>query len=294
MRRSFRTSISVSAWLAVTPSLAQTPSPAPDPVLGVVAEIDSVTIKATNRKRVLDYARDVSALRGDQISRRPLRLCPLVAGAPAEINTYVTARLRQVGESVSMSFETKACRPNLLVLFSREPDVMLKQARARYKISFAGAQLPAIERFIADPRPVRWWHMVVPTSNLGPVATMADAFGPEELRASGSRIVSPTRNLIGASVVVIDARQVNGVEIAALADYVAMVSLADIDARTDLPTQASILNLFAPGAPADKVAKRLTSVDLAYLRALYRVRPDLRGFNQLSQMAALMAEELER
>jgi hypothetical protein len=292
MRKAFQASFLIGALLVAQPALAQTPEPTPG--VAAAADIDPVTIRAANRQRVLDYARDVSALRGDQISRRPLRLCPLVAGAPADVNTYVAARLRQVGQSVLIAFETKACRPNLLVLFSREPDLMLKQARARYKISFAGAQLPAIERFIADSRPVRWWHMVVPTSNLGPVATMGDAFGPEELRSSGSRIVSPTRNLIGASVVVIDARQVHGVEIAALADYVAMVSLADIDSSAVLPGQASILNLFADSAPAGKVARRMTPIDLAYLRALYSVRPDLKGFNQLSQMASLMAEELER
>ena len=294
MQKSFRAGIVIGALLMATPTLAQTSESAPAPAAAGGADIDPVTVKAANRKRVLAFARDVSTLSGEQVSRRPLRLCPLVAGAPRQVNTYVAARLREVGQTVSISYEDKACRPNLLILFSREPDVMLTQARRRYKISFAGAQLPVIERFIADPRPVRWWHSIVATSNLGAISTMSDAFGPEEVRSPGSRIVSPTRNLIGASVVVIDAGQMAGVEIGALADYVAMVSLADIDANRSVPGHASILNLFARDVPADKVAKHLTPVDMAYLRGLYRVRPDLRGANQLAQLATLMAEELER
>lgn len=258
------------------------------------AIVDSVTVRATNRKNLLEFVRAASALSSDgQISRRPNRLCPLVSGAPVEVNTYVASRIREVGAQVGLQFEKKSCSPNLLVLFSREPQVMLQKARNRRKIHFEPATPIQIQRFMANTRPVRWWNSVVVIPSWGSESVVGDPDGAPEIRSPGSRTKQPTRSAIRGSLIVVDASQVDGVEVGAIADYIALVSLTDIKPEADLTGHNSILNLFAQG-PAGDAAKRLTAFDLAYLRGVYSVRDDASGMNQIGRIATAMAEYLER
>lgn len=258
--------------------------------------VESVVVQAARRERLLTYIKSVSTLSSDgQISRRSNRLCPLVAGAPAEVNTYVTARLREVGREVGVQFEQKMCQPNLLVLFSREPEAMLRQARERRKINFEPASPIQIQRFLDDRRPVRWWHSVVFIPALGAFALDGDIEGAgQSVRAGGSNIVSATRSVIRGSLIVVDASQTDGVEIGALADYLTLVALSDIKPDVDLSGYASILNLFSTAASDDDASSRLTAMDMAYLRGVYGARDTSYGMNQIGKVATIMDQELGR
>jgi hypothetical protein len=273
----------------------QTASPPTAPALEGQVAVDAVTVRAANRKRLLNYVKGVAALSSDgQVSRRPDRLCPYVVGAPAEVNTYVASRLRQVGETVGVKFEAKACQPNLLVLFSNEPETMLRRARKMRRINFSPATPSEIDRFLGSTRPVRWWHSVVvtPSTATSPLAGVID--GPAIIRMENTRMLPSTRSVIRGSLIVVDAAQAGGVEVGALADYIAFAALTDVKLGAEMPDQDTILNLFAPGITRDNTARRLTPIDLAYLRGVYKTRDTSYGMNQVGKIAAVMAEELER
>ncbi|WP_425995664.1 hypothetical protein [Caulobacter sp. DWR1-3-2b1] len=205
----------------------------------------------------------------------------------------MTARIREVGAQVGVQFEKKACRPNLLVLFSREPQVMLQKARDRRKIYFEPATPVQIQRFMANTRPVRWWNSVVVIPSWGSASVVGDPDAALEIKSPGSRIEQPTRSAIRGSLIVVDASQADGVEVGAISDYIALVSLTDVKQEADLTGYNSILNLFAPGSSGD-LAKRLTAFDLAYLRGIYSVRDDGSGLTQIGRIATAMASDLER
>lgn len=249
---------------------------------------DPVVVTAINRERTMNYVRAATELSAGRISRRGPRLCPIVAGAGRDADRYVRSRLRQVAEDVGVKFEAKACYPNLMILFSREPEVMLDQARQRGKIRHDAVSPPRIERFKANTRPVRWLSYTGEVPAYGDISS-GDTNIPA-YRSTDSHIIQAVASQLNYSLVVIDARKTDGIEIGALADYVSLVALADIRPDATQPGQASILNLFVePGGP-----KRLTANDWAYLRALYklkiyRVTPD-----QLGALAAGMATELAR
>lgn len=249
---------------------------------------DPLVVKAANRARTLNYVRAATQLSNGMVSRRKPDLCPVVAGAGRDADRYVRSRLRQVAGEVGLKFAAKTCYPNLMILFSREPEVMLDQARRRGKIRYDTISMPAIDRFKANPNPVRW------LSYTNEVAAYGDMSSGDTdirtMRAPDSHILQPVASRLSNSLVVVDARKAEGVEIAALADYVSMIALADIRPDATQPDQASILNLFAePGGP-----KRLTTADQAYLRALYKLKVDRGPPDQLGALAAGMATELER
>ena len=93
---------------------------------------------------------------------------------------------------------------------------------------------------------------------------------------AASRLSTQIVDQLFRTVVILDVDQVSGVSAAQLADYVAMVTLAQIDPDAETGGYASILNLFGTG----DAAPGLTEWDRAYLTGLYdaeRTRRNLRA-----------------
>ncbi|PIB92201.1 hypothetical protein [Caulobacter sp. FWC2] len=169
-------------------------------------------------------------------------VCPLVRGASAEVNDYVAARMRQVAKDVGAEYARWDCEPNVVVLFSSEPDQLLNAASRDKRFNYSGVTAQRAQQFKTSTQPVRWMH-----GSATPGMKTRDA--------------RPYNSLV-----VVDANKAADVKVSALADYVTMVSLADVQARA-APADGTILNLFDNGK-----AEAMTEADRAYLRAVYRTR----------------------
>jgi hypothetical protein len=109
---------------------------------------------------------------------------------------------------------------------------------------------------------------------------------------AASRLQTQIVDYIFRTVVILDIDQVTRVSGQQLADYVAMVTLAQIDPEADTSRYASILNVFDdPDAAAG-----LTDWDHAYLQGLYdaeRTRKNLRaGRTEISDSIHRAHQEL--
>jgi len=91
--------------------------------------------------------------------------------------------------------------------------------------------------------------------------------------ASGTRVREVSRlrggvmEMMDYVIIVIDANRTSHTTVGALADYVAMITLAQINPQAETAGAPTILNLFDGAAGQTQTA--LTSWDLAYLRGLY-------------------------
>lgn len=97
--------------------------------------------------------------------------------------------------------------------------------------------------------------------------------GASEQISNGARVREMSRlrggvmEMMDYVIIVIDANKASQTTVGALADYVAMVTLAQINPSADLAGAPTILNLFDENAQVRPT--ELTSWDLAYLRGLY-------------------------
>jgi hypothetical protein len=82
-----------------------------------------------------------------------------------------------------------------------------------------------------------------------------------------SRLRGGVMEMMDYVIIVIDANQVSHTTVGSLADYVSMVTLAQINPDAETAEAPTILNLFDQGA--NPRPTELTSWDLAYLRGLY-------------------------
>lgn len=206
-----------------------------------------------------------------------------MANLRPETAQYIVDRVSAVAEDLGVRAGDPGCRPDVLVIATDRPDEiaaeLVRNHRNRFLPGGAGMDRgrTALRNFIASDQPVRWWQVSVPVnSNTGERAVRLP--GDCANNCTDPRDAAPIISVFAASllssqivdhlsqtIIILNVDQVAGVSGRQLADYIAMVSLAQIDPAADTSRYASILNVF----DAPETASGLTDWDMSYLTGLY-------------------------
>ncbi|MHA6718185.1 hypothetical protein ACX40Y_01920 [Sphingomonas sp. RS6] len=235
---------------------------------------DSQSIVVTAEQRANDQAlrafvHGVSA-RGpatEPLARFTGTVCVGATGLPAEANRAIVDRVSGTAASLGLRVGEPGCTPNLIVLFVENGSAAVRRLAKGNSNALEGASIPEIRRIRDEPGRARAWISTETLSRDGdrPTRYISD---PAFLTVSAStRLSSPVRRDIVRSTVLIDRDAVAGMNLARVADYVAMRGLSGARPQPDLGT-ASILSLFAPGGDQTAPAA-MTEVDRGYLEGLY-------------------------
>lgn len=233
---------------------------------------------------IRDFVDDVAAPNaGRNLARWDRGVCVGAANLQAETAQYLVDRISTVAEDLGLRPGQPGCTPNILVIASADPRTLTAALIDRSPLSFrpggsgmdrGGARL---RDFRDSNRPVRWWAVSIPTdSETGQRAVRLPGdcsgtcgsiynYAPNISLSSASRLSTQIVDDLDRVIVVVDVTQQEGVSVQQLADYVAMVSLAQIDPEADTGAYATILNVF----DEPETAQTLTDWDLAYLQGLY-------------------------
>src|SRR4029077_20420062 len=90
------------------------------------------------------------------------------------------------------------------------------------------------------------------------------------------------------ALIVADTGKIVGEPIGAIADYLAMLTLAQASTSADCGELPSILDRTQPSCPADRKPQSLTIADKAYLEGLYQMDEFSFGPHQRSTIARHM------
>lgn len=241
------------------------------------------------------FAREVSAppAREDQLSRFEARVCPGVVGLGQRQGQFLVDRIAQRALQLDLPIGQPGCKANVLVLVSgdagavaraivEEQQYLMANYGIQENLSTRGAE--ALVDFVETPRPVRWWHVSQTQTADGDVLGHTNPYGrtlsptTQEFRGAEvtrpsmldfGRLGRPTLQALRNVVVIVDAERVGAVRLDALADYIAMVALAQTEPGADTSGYDTILNLFGD-TPAGETG--MTNWDLAYLQGLYAGR----------------------
>jgi hypothetical protein len=279
-------------------------APAARPPLAAKSELPKVTIEATKERQALRHQVDqfVAAVVvrpwDESLIRWNVPICPLVAGLPREFGEFMLKRISQAAIDAHAQLAGKVCRPNLYVVATDSPDLLLKKWWKRDRHMYDTARgIPPIERFVRSRRPIRVWYnagfgcggaaRARPRVSAGaPAGFGPSGFGPP-LCTGGDGIDTHLSygdiRSISSAIVVIDLRRMKNVAIQQMADYVALVTLADVRLDTDPTSAPSILWLFSQATPPPG----LSPWDQALLYSLYNTTQTDKL--QVSEMESTMA-----
>ncbi|MBC7768017.1 MAG: hypothetical protein H7124_04470 [Phycisphaerales bacterium] len=248
------------------------------PAIAAAQSVDEEEIVVTGqrvREMVRAFVQEVAPpeMSEEQMARWNSRYCPLMAGIPARQAQYLVDRMSQRAHELGLRPGDENCQANVLVFVTPDADVLAQALAgdhdlvAYYNNAEYGNTLgrDALAEFVASDAPVRWWHVAQTVDSQGQIL---DNDG-DVTRAQASRLYRATRQDFNRVLVIVDARQAAGLNFEALGDYLAMVTLAQLDARANASAVPSILNLFSERAINGGASARLTDWDQAYLRGLY-------------------------
>lgn len=263
---------------AAAPAMAQEAEPQSDIVV-TASRLDEMIREFVGEVTVEQQAEN-------QIARWNRKICPQIAGLPARQAQFIADRIAQRAHQVHLRPGGPNCQVNILIFVTPDADRFTRELTSQFPMVF-NPRVPnmhqqdnaALERFVGSDAVVRWWHVsqttmyegqVVPngTPRAGRSGEIRDV--PVMRTGVTSRIQRTTRQDFNRAIVVVDAAGAAGYRFDALADYVAMVTLAQLNPDADTSSNDTILNLFS-AAPSAQPAS-MTTWDVAYLDGLYSAR----------------------
>jgi hypothetical protein len=280
-------------------------------------EPDIVVVGQPLDEAVRAFADEVSApiVADDQLARWDGELCPGVAGLGQRQAQALIDRVDYRAHQLGLSLGSSGCDANVLIFYTSNSDAFTRGLFERdrtlfgyyYENNINTLGRAALEEFVNTPRAVRSWHVTrrVEASGfaIGSDTTRPKACAGSDPRAAafanvqivesqGSRLRQTVRQDFARVIVIIDGRRAQGRTLNAIADYVAMVSLAQLDPGADTRGRPTILNLFDDDASS--AATELTAWDLAYLQGVYAMtREAASSREQVSEISARMTDQLD-
>ena len=271
----------LSFTAAAADGVAPADTPPPTPEVLVLAQRLKLEARITN------FVYGITVLQNyEAVARWQSPVCPQVTGLARQPGEFVLERVSEIARIAGAPLASENCRPNLFIFVTSQPKELLQAMEQRYfAVSFGNATPSQVDAFVNTPRPVRVWHSpywtpegaspqgygVPPTAQIlgGGLSSPPTYSTPGAMGAS--RLINPGSWTFGNVYVIVDERQLHGVSQGQFADYIAMVSLADIKPSAHPGDAHSILTLFADSPQAAPAA--MSDWDQAFLKSLYATTP---------------------
>lgn len=292
------------ASVQVPPGQQPPPAPSQEPT---ATQLEDVTVTGRTLDQLVGKFVDEVAEpnRGRGLARWREGVCVGVANLREEAAQYIVDRVSTVAQDVGLRTGRPGCSANILIVATNAPEALAQGMVAARPIAFrmGGGGMDrggdALRDFQETERPIRWWQVSMPVeADTGARATRlpgdcdpatcnatdgsALGYAPVVSVFAASRIHTQIVDDIFRTVVIVDVNEVADLTALQIADYIAMVSLAQIDPEADTSAYASILNVFEDGSGIPT----LTGWDKAYLAGLYRAER-----NDLNRAAGLQEVE---
>jgi len=266
--------------------------------------METVTVEAKrNRELQRQISHFVSSFDvtylNDSLQRWNSPICPLVAGLSSEGGEFILARLSQIARDSRAPLAPEHCRPNLYVVITGNPDLLVEKWTKRDRGMFNTCNgYGYVREFLRSRQPVRAFYNATLISTDGAHRDLAalDVAGMRldfslnsciSAGVAGSRLIYGAIQALSAVVIVVDGVRIAHLNMGQLADYVSMVGLAQIRLDANTGTAPTILGLFRE---SDSPPQGLSLWDSSFLKSLYTT--DQSSVLQVSTIKTRMFEQI--
>jgi hypothetical protein len=239
-----------------------------------------------------DAVRDV-AMRGRgydrPLSRYQAPLCPVVVGMGERMGAYVSERIRTNAIAVGVDVADEGCDANAVLIVTDDQDLLIEGMRKSHPELFDIFASRAITAAQSRGDAAIVWSRFATQGPLGRDGGASGVVVGSLLEGASANAGGAARELqltrpssfeINYSVekvfttMVFDVDRLNGVHLDQLSDFATLRILGMPQPTVDIEQEGapSILNLF--DAEPSAAPMRMTTLDMAYLKGLYAMRPN--------------------
>ena len=289
--------LAVGLAIALMSPMAQAQDDAADKTIVVIGQDEE-----ERRRELRDFVRELGIAKGERsVARWVDPICPKVTGLAPEHAAIVNSRVRAVARRSGARVAKGGCDANIVVAFSGDARTLANFIRARAPTRVAEVPVTDRSSLFDGSGAIRWWYSTetrdgsgTPASALPPPWTSGNGPGGGSVlpmnedstvlnHYSPSLVSTRTMRALQSATILVDANLAEGHNLSSVADYVALIALAEI--RLDAKPPNSILGLFAKGSSPRRISPR----DQAFLRALYNLPMDRTARQQRGRLVNDMA-----
>ncbi len=269
------------------------------------APLESVVVSATRPSEAVInsfiFSRAAPTRVTGKLARWKKGICPQTVGLGDRFAKYVTDRIRQVAAAVGAPVDgDAACKPNIEVVFTTTPQELLDNIRKGEPVFLGyhdnGGQADEMAKVT---HPMQSWYTTATddmrgrpevdsgtsggtTIEMQPIAIAGGGGIPNPVgtitvtlphasaqTVTGSRLGDGLSSELYNVLIVAEPAKLMSYEIGALADYAAMLALAQPSSLDSCEALPSISNLLVKDCAT--ATAHLTDGDLAYLSSLYKM-----------------------
>jgi hypothetical protein len=234
-------------------------------------------------------------------------------GLKPDFATFVSQRLRDVAAQVDAPVNKDAdCKPNIEIVFTTAPQALADKMRKAHP-GFLGYHdnEEQLAKLATVTRPIQAWYTSAtldlrgkmeidsarPTMGLeiwlpcprAPGVCRMDLPYAAAAAVTGSRLGDGLRSSLYHVIIVAEPGKLVEHEMGALADYIAMLALSQVQTLEQCQNLPSIVNLVPPGCERQT---GLTAADMGYLRGLYHMDAAQMLSGQQNHIAYQMGQAL--
>ena len=257
--------------------VATPPSPSQD-----VYRLEDLTVTGRPRDALIrDFVDNVAdPVPGRKLARWKDPVCVGVANLNRDLSQYLIDRISDIAADLGIQTGQPGCKPNVHIVATDQPREVATRFMSDRKRdlvpNITGATNRAMRHHFTDSdAPIRWWYLSeVVVTETGQRAfrmpgdiPMEDGKGLDVIYVPvfGSRLMEPYSDSLRQTYIILDPTQLTHMNSLQLADYLAVVALAQISPEANTESFNSILNVVGDS----NAAASLTQWDRAYLSGLY-------------------------
>jgi len=210
-------------------------------------------------------------------------LCLAVSGVNDAFIDSFGARIIENAQIARTPVETGDCKPNALVIFTSDSRKELEKLRKTQRSIFGNLPPSAITRMLKSRDPAFAWQATQVLGMNGMPLIDEDGELPDNrVFGTSGRLANTFKTGVAGAVVVIDINAIDGKTATQLADYASLRLLAPTGEIKEIAegSPETIMTLFLDPANAPG---ELTAFDLAYLRGVYQIAPNVPASNVYGQ-----------
>lgn len=293
------------------------------------AETPSETVTVTGSRRMYhDFSKAFATptkITG-KMARWEHPICPRVVGQNSSYAAFITQHIKYVALAAGARVDTDAaCAPNIDIVFTTAPQALLDSV-SRDDQQYLGYFTSVAQKKVLATvtRPIQAWYATESTDFrghrrldvgrsiingstvqnfnglVGPAGDSATnsaggalSDGPPFFYSTGNHLDDGIHTGFNHILIVIDSTKMAGQDIVPLSDYIAMLSLTQLNAPDACQELPSIVNRMAPGC-THETPDSLTMYDLAYLQGLYQMSGGRNLTAQWAEIGDLMTDRLAK
>jgi hypothetical protein len=281
--------------------------------------VENVTVTgARTRQAIEGFVQSLATptRAADKVARWEDGVCPVLVGLKHQFATFITQRVKDVAAQADAPVNAKAgCIPNIAIVFTTKPQGLLDSMKKKQPglLGYYDT-LAQRDQLATVTHPIQAWYTTATRDLRGNIQVdggktvgtglditfaceppmmgmctihLSNAHGGT---VTGTRLGDGMRSELYDVVIVANPDRLVEYEMGPLADYIAMLALAETGSPDACQPLASILNLLA--ANCANPPNGLTDNDLGYLTALYKMSPDRTVQVQRDEMAYQMQQSV--